>query len=319
MTSADTAPALTEEAFLDIVRGNVEDLDAYHGQLVEDTVDGLLTVRTRYLLSDAMDRPRVKDLAAMLVYSIIDYAFPRSVIAAAKATDADTGMTRETAKLFRKARDLFVKLDKTGEGGELLLFLLTESLLRIPQVLCKMRLKTSGGVHYHGCDGLHMTVDPTTSNLCVYWGEAKMYADYSSAISSCLDSLKGFLLGDGGSGSVQERDIDLLSDHLDLDDEVLESALVDYLDPSHPKFRQLEYRGACFVGFDADAYPSGAKERTSEEVRALLATQAPQWTKSVQRCATSRELSPFVIDLFCLPFPSVASFRNAFLHELMHQ
>ncbi|WP_223252149.1 Hachiman antiphage defense system protein HamA [Paracoccus mutanolyticus] len=47
---------------------------------------------------------------------------------------------------------MFTDLKSSGEGGELLLYLLTERFLGLPQILCKMSLKTSA--HYHGADGV---------------------------------------------------------------------------------------------------------------------------------------------------------------------
>ena len=63
-----------------------------------------------------------------------------------------------------------MKLERSGEGGELPLYLLLEMLLGLPQLLCKMPLKTSAETHLHGVDGVHGKLLPS-GDLALYWGE----------------------------------------------------------------------------------------------------------------------------------------------------
>lgn len=82
--------------------------------------------------------------------TVADYAIPRSQLAKAKARDAKYNSTEAVAALVEQARRSFTDLAKTGEGGEMLLFLLAERFLKLPQILCKMDLKTDSRMHYHG-------------------------------------------------------------------------------------------------------------------------------------------------------------------------
>ena len=84
-------------------------------------------------------------------------------------------------------------MDKTGEGGEILLYILTQDILKLPQLISKMSLKTSAKMHYQGADGVHFRYNRTTGNLELYWAEAKMYQNLNAALTNCFDSLKGFL------------------------------------------------------------------------------------------------------------------------------
>lgn len=83
-------------------------------------------------------------------------------------------------------------MDKTGEGGEILLYILTQDILKLPQLISKMSLKTSAKMHYQGADGVHFRYNRTTGNLELYWAEAKMYQNLNAALTNCFDSLKGF-------------------------------------------------------------------------------------------------------------------------------
>ena len=78
-----------------------------------------------------------------------DYAMPRAKVAEAKARDAKFNSTEAVAELVERAKRSFTDLATTGEGGELLLYLLAERFLKLPQILCKMDLKTDEKMHYH--------------------------------------------------------------------------------------------------------------------------------------------------------------------------
>ena len=99
----------------------------------------------------------------------------------------------------------------------MLLFLLAERFLCLPQVLCKMDLKTDSRMHYHGADGVYASISET-GNLKLYWGESKMYKDAIAAIRDCLSSLAPFLIEEEQEGAGRERDLILLSDRADLSD-----------------------------------------------------------------------------------------------------
>ena len=160
---------------------------------------------------DANGTLRLKDLIDYLDTRIVDYAIPKKEIDEAKNDFNNTGSTRKIIQLKKKAENLFTDLNKTGEGGEILLYILTQDILKLPQLISKMSLKTSPKMHYHGADGIHFQYDSITGNLELYWAEAKMYQDLNAAMVSCFDSLKGFLLDPKGCKSTQERDIDLIT------------------------------------------------------------------------------------------------------------
>ncbi len=74
----------------------------------------------------------------------------------------------------------------------MLLYLLAERFLGLPQVLCKMDLKTDSRMHYHGADGVYASVTEE-GLLKLFWGESKIYADATDAIRDFLKSLAPFL------------------------------------------------------------------------------------------------------------------------------
>ena len=273
-------------------------------------------VHCRYLKIDGTNTPRVKGLADRLARELVNYAIPRSDIEAAQANATGPHDTKHFAALYRKANRLFTDLKKTGEGGELLLYLMAETYLQLPQLFCKMPLKTSPQMHFHGADGIHGTFDPGTQTLAVYWGESKLYATPSKAIEACFESLAPFVLPNGSSNAPQARDLQLLSDNLDLCNPDLEAALLRYLDPDDPQFNKMAYRGVALVGFDSAAYTPGKSPLTEADLTIALASATTSWHGSASHYITKNKLTNIGIELFCVPFPSVDAFREAFLEEL---
>lgn len=96
--------------------------------------------------------------------------------------------SRNMMKLRQEAQETFVDSVKSGELGELILFVLAEKFLKLPQVICKMNLKTSSNMHFHGADGVFLG-KTENNNLALYWGESKIYEHFSTAVEDCLNSL----------------------------------------------------------------------------------------------------------------------------------
>jgi hypothetical protein len=269
-----------------------------------------------FIALDGNKRPRVEDFARFIGYKLTDFAIPRSEINRAVKEQHDTGSTFPISRLNSKARNLCSSLPKSGEGGEVLLSVLAETFLRLPQMFTKMILKTNPEMHVHGSDGIHVGVNKTNGNLALYWGESKLHADAAQAVRECFSSIAPFLCNVGGSDSAQERDLQLMRDGIDLDNSELEEALKHYLNPDDPMRNQLEYRGLCLVGFDSDAYPTEANSKEMEKVKEDINRAFNERKEHIQKRVIEEKIHSFDIQLFCLPFPSVDGFRRAFRSEL---
>lgn len=223
--------------------------------------------------------------------------------------------------LQKKAKTLFTDLKKTGEGGEILLYVLTQEFLKFPQLLSKMSLKTSGKLHYQGVDGIHANYDPRQKKLNLFWGESKMYSSFSTAVSKCLESLESFLLDPQSYKSIQERDLQLISASIssNVNNPELEDLLVRYFDKDDDLSNNLEYKGICFVGFDTDAYPKNKDlYATTEKIKDSIQMQTDAWHKTLsEKLQEFEKLTLKEIHFFLIPFPSVSDFRNYFLEEIL--
>lgn len=326
MEEADSSPAaaavVSEEdltnRLIPLLRTDTDALNTYLvtvacGVVIDETNT---RAHCNFVALDGNQRPRINDFARFVGTRITNFAIPRSEINRALEEGVRMRSTAPVDRLNSKARSLFSKAPKSGEGGEVVLSLLTEHYLRLPQLFTKMVLKTNREVHVHGCDGIHAGVNRDNGNLAIYWGESKLYRNPSDGIREAFASLAPFLQDSGGTGASQDRDIHLMRDGLELDDQDLEEALKHYLDPDDARFNQLEFRGVCLVGFDSEAYPTQPNSRKLQELHDEIEVAFNDCKKQIQSRVTTERIASFEIELFCLPFPSVDDFRKAFRHEL---
>ncbi|WP_415817163.1 DUF1837 domain-containing protein [Bordetella tumbae] len=308
ITATDLESALT---------GNPEALEV-HLTLVERDVpiEGhSVKIHCHCLSVDGNGRVQPHRLAEFMRNAVVDYAIPRSKLADAKARDHRFNSTEAVTELVERAKRSFTDLANTGEGGEMLLFLLTERFLKLPQILCKMDLKTDTRMHYHGADGVYAGVTPE-GVLKLYWGESKIYGNASAAIRACLNSLAPFLIELEHEEAGRERDLILLSDKADLSNPVLTDALKNYFDKSSVMSKRVQYCGVALVGFDASFYPEANVKAVAEEIIKASRTELTGWRNSIGERLKLENLAQMEIEMFCIPLPSAEGFRTAFLKAM---
>lgn len=308
LTATDLEAALT---------GDPEALDVHLTLIERDiTVGGqAVKIHCHCLAVDGNGRVQLHRLAQFMRNAATDYAIPRSKIAEAKARDAKFNSTEAVAELVERAKRSFTDLATTGEGGELLLYLLAERFLKLPQILCKMDLKTDEKMHYHGADGVYAGVT-SDGVLKLYWGESKIYATPGTAISACLDSLTPYLLEHEHEEADRERDLLLLSDKADLTDEALTTALRKYFDRASPMSNRVRYCGVALVGFGVLFYPGEGATALADEVTGAAKDALVDWVENVGKSIIKNKLESLEIEFFCVPLPSAQAFRDVFLQVM---
>lgn len=314
--ASTTTPKVDEiaEALQALARGTPTDLagllyDVESHAVVDKTN---VTAHCHCIQLDAHGQPKTNHLVRLIAEQVTAYAIPRTTIREAGEDFAKTKNPEKFNRLHNDAKKLFTELGKSGEGGELLLFVLAEKLLGLPQLICKMDLKTSTQMHVHGADGLHAGVDPANGRLLLYWGESKIYGDVTSAVRDCLASV-GPMLSSYYAG---ERDLQLLQRYADLDNPELEAALKKFLDPDSEAFNSLEFRGLCLVGFDCNAYPAGPSKTVLATMAQQIANALPGWKSHVAKRIVEEKLDTFAMHFLFVPFPSADGFRDMLREQL---
>ena len=308
ITSADLESALTGDP----------DAVEIHLTLVERDVvidDHLVKIHCHCLSVDGNGRIQPNRLAEFMRNAVVDYAIPRSKLATAKARDIKFNSTEAVGELVERAKRSFTDLANTGEGGEMLLFLLAERFLKLPQILCKMDLKTDARMHYHGADGVYAGVT-SEGTLKLYWGESKIYSNPTAAIRDCFKSLAPLLVEPEHEDAGRERDLMLLSDKADLSNPALTEALKRYFDKSSIMSKRVQYCGLALIGFDATFYPKDSAKAVAEQIVLASRTALTEWSKRIGERLKLQKLDQVEIEVFCIPLPSAEGFRSAFLKAM---
>lgn len=308
ITTADLESAIT---------GDPEALEVHLTLVDRDvSIDGhSVKIHCHCLSVDGNGRVQPNRLAEFMRNAVVNYAIPRAKIAEAKKRDNKFNSTEAIGELVERAKRSFTDLSRTGEGGELLLFLLAERFLQLPQILCKMDLKTDTRMHYHGADGVYAGVS-NEGMLKLYWGESKIYNDATTAIRDCMTSLAPFLIEPESEEAGRERDLLLLSDKADLGDPSLIEALKKYFDKSSVMSKRVQYCGVALVGFDAPFYPKDNAKAVAEEIVHSSRTALAGWISTIGKRITLEKLDQMEIQIFCIPLPSADGFRSSFLRAM---
>jgi hypothetical protein len=112
----------TLEVHLDLVERDIE-------------VEGCkVHIHCHCLKVDADGRVSPVRLAEFMRSAVIDYAIPHEARQRAKDRDNREGGSAATIELYHRALGTFTDLKTSGEGGELLLYLLAERFLNLPQI-----------------------------------------------------------------------------------------------------------------------------------------------------------------------------------------
>jgi len=247
--------------------------------------------------------------------AVTSYAIPRSKMAAAKERDEKYKSNEAVAALHEQAKRSFTDLARTGEGGEMLLFLLAERFLKLPQIICKMDLKTDTRMHYHGADGVYAGVTDD-GTLKLFWGESKIYKDAAEGIKECFSSIAPFLIEPDHEGAERERDLILLSDKADLTNPALTAALRQYFDKDSKQSKRVQYCGIALVGYDAAFYPGDGAKGVADEITKAARDELEKLKTRIATRLAEEKLDQIEIELLCIPLPSADGFRQAFLKAM---
>lgn len=269
-------------------------------------------------------KPSVSELVKMLMREITGFCATKLQRRRAKEKDRQsTYDARETEDLADWAKALFIKTkessSRSGEGGELLLYVFIEHYLKAPLVLSKMRLKTSPSMPVHGADGVHAMWDEDGERLTMFFGESKMHETFASAMSDAAESIGWLAKNTDGR---MDNELQLTSGNIDLDGfpEELQDYLLRFLHPyDTEEGNRRNDRFAILIGYDYTAYNKLAKkgvEEAEEHFKELYRKSLSQKLRTAQSHLEKHEISLASVDLFFLPMPDVQSFRDEFNREL---
>lgn len=271
------------------------------------------TVRFHHLKFDGNKQPMVKALANTLYAYIIDYCLSAKNRSETLTSRQSTILTKEARRLFRHPDISDDSPDKTGEAGETLLYFLMEAVLKAPQIVAKMELKTNHKDEIKGSDGIHARWNQELEVVDFYFGESKLYKSVSDALTSALKSINDF-----HDIKMYEHEFNMVTKHFKYADEAVKHEISQLFINGNPG-ENVRINHACLIGYDYKGYDDVLSEPHSNMIsrfKGELLSNAENLVKLLQKKLDKFEKKHLVFDVFFLPFPSVVDFRNAFNEAL---
>lgn len=201
--------------------------------------------------------------------------------------------------------------EKSGEGGEVILYSLLEGHLGAPKILSKMELKTSNKHYVYGSDGVHL-LQTGTSTYQLIFGESKMYGDAKKVgvsakrgLQAAFDSIDK-VHKDGFDFDTWLVQSELLKEDLD---EASLHALAEILLPSGSGGNDAITKHnafGIFVGYEidiTDVSPEDLElEEIEEELKNRAATAIAAQHDLIREQVTKRGLGGYPLHIYAIPF-----------------
>jgi hypothetical protein len=268
-------------------------------------------------------QPTVAEFINILSLKLVPFCLHRKYIDQVQSSwgTLPPGKVHESSvQLHQQALDLFKRANKktnrNGEFGELITYLLIESVLKAPQFVAKMSLKTNAQMPVHGSDGIHLSYSEETGKLSLYWGESKCYASVQSAIDKAAESVAENL-----EQNKLAHELFLVEQYFDLAGfpDVFREAVLSFLNPYNENYNKRADVSVIFIAFDFAAFatlkslkPDEVELKFSDELRTALSDYVTRLDKAFQKHGVKEHS----VELFFLPVPSVDEMRTLFQDKI---
>ncbi len=260
-----------------------------------------------YMIECYEDDIREEDFLRALVNMIPHYALKREKL--------DSLSKENFMKLSKEALRRFVRTENSGEIGELLIFILLEAERKASQLINKMVLKTSGGVHVYGLDGIHIGV--LDDDVVLYYCESKTYKDLNKGINAAISDLDKF-----HQDNIKEAfELELVSDNIDEKKfEGIKDKLLELLDPyTEIDKSHFKKKYAIFIGFDWANIKSFNFRPPIKNIEGKLCKCLKTDSKTIcNRCKSlvDKKTINRSVDIFFLPFKDSKKINRDFVREI---
>lgn len=268
-------------------------------------------------------QPTVAEFVDILYLKLVPFCLHRKHIVEAQQqwkTLTHDKIQQSAVHLHRQAVDLFKRANKNtnrnGEFGELIIYLLIESVLKAPQFVAKMSLKTSAQMPVHGSDGIHLSYDSASGGLKLYWGESKCYASVKRAIDKAAKSIAENLQHDK-----MAHELFLIDQYFDLAGFPAEfrEAILSFLNPFNENYNKRADVSVMFIAFDFAAFAALndlKPEEVEERFNADLCSALKDYVARLDADLAKSKVKNHSIEVFFLPVPSVDTMRTMFQERI---
>ncbi len=238
-----------------------------------------------------------------------------------------TGQKRLDEALYKEAQDFFGKKDPTTDGkyGELLLFALTESVLKCKMVAHKITGLSNAKDQIKGGDGIFLgnyETEPGKFEPALLIGESKIMQGLSDCIDDAYDSLNRFH-SDETSSEFNSMEFIVANNTLFIDDNDIDyDEIYKLLTPGTDEFRSLTLVHPILIMFNTAKLDTIEKRAASNQaLEELIKTymekeKADFIKKTTEKFNSYPNIQKVYVDFFIFPFNSIDAFRNGMYYNI---
>ena len=277
-----------------------------------NSINGIdVNLHFKYLKFDPNGNPKIDLLVNTLLNYATHYCFSSQKRDIEDNEFEKNKLMNEAKKLFRKWKDEDITDDnqpKSGEVGEMILWLLMEVVLKAPQIVAKMDLKTNPKLEVFGSDGIHIDIS-NEDILNIYFGEAKFYNDIYGALDSAFQSIEDF-----HKNSMSNHEFNLVTTHYKYLNHKHKDKIYKFI-MGEIEAGEVKINHACLIGYDWDEYKKLDGEDRKEFIKnftTLYQEETKRLTKLIQTRFDKFSKKEFDFEVFFIPFKSVQELRTAF-------
>jgi len=286
-----------------------------------NSIDGIdVNLHFKYLKFDPNGNPKIDLLIKILFSYFTHYCFSAQKRSTVDMDEDEkeriiSELKDDARELFRKWKDEDItdnNQPKSGEIGEMILWLLMEVVLNAPQIVAKMDLKTNPNLEVFGSDGIHIKIDENEI-LNIFFGEAKFYNDIYGALDSAFKSIEDF-----HSDSMHSHEYNLVTTHYKYLTNNQHDKVYKYIS-GQIDADEVKINHACLIGYDWDEY----KKLDTNDRREFITNftdiyqkETIRLTELIQTRFDKFSKKEFTFEVFFIPFKSVQALRTAFNEKL---
>ncbi|WP_421191209.1 Hachiman antiphage defense system protein HamA [Aeromonas enteropelogenes] len=233
-----------------------------------------------------------------------------------------TSLRKDGRLPFQKAMKFFGKTnpDMDGKYGELLLYLLTEKLLKTPLVSHKLSLITNTNDQVKGGDGIFF--GSYKDELAILIGESKIHQGAAGAIDDALESLNRFY--DNYSASHLGHEMFIARSNISENFSSLEDAesLYQAFTPGTEQYKGCIKAHPVLLVFESSKISTiEEKAKNKEEAEKMFSDWLTIRSQEIQKQLCQKlegysELKKIYIDVFLVPLTDISKFKHSLYREI---
>ena len=266
-----------------------------------------------FSLSFAGTQENVGGFVSYLIDQIPYFVFSNTEINAHKLSGKWTW--REAVHYFGD-----VKSVSDGRYGELILFLLVESILKTPMIAHKIRATSSPQVQVKGSDGVFFGSYLGQESLLI--GESKVMKDDNHGINEALSSINRFHKGVDAHSFIKQELIEARSNiSNDLTPEQI-MHLCNILDPDSEQYHYVNLVHPVLIVYDEDKindieYNCKNKLEGEKLIYELMQDESHTFIKRIKtKLKKLDELNKIYLDFFFIAMKDVTMFKELMYKEI---